>query len=114
MKAEACNLQSPIFNFQSSIFSPTRHSEFFLAPPDFFPRRAETIFVCLIIRDLSKTDYAGKLIFQPPPNFTPSAQKHFSRLCDNIVALGLVLRPQEREKVAGGRMRVVGRIKSLR
>jgi len=33
------------------------------------------------------TPLHAKTIFWPP-NFTPSAQKHFSRICDNIVGLG--------------------------
>jgi hypothetical protein len=57
--------------------SAFRTPNYFFRPPEFFPRRAETNFVCLIIRFLSKTDYAGNPIFQHPPDFTPSAEKHF-------------------------------------
>jgi hypothetical protein len=34
---------------------------------------------------------ANKTIFGTPPNFTPSAQKHFSIFCDNLVGLGAVI-----------------------
>jgi hypothetical protein len=63
----------------------------FYTPPISFPAAQKQILMIYVQDAFQKGFKWHEIFFSTPPNFTPSAQKHFFRFRDILVGLGAMI-----------------------